>query len=397
MISGKTQCSPADVSYDPSRLDALNRHIQRLIDADALQAGSYCLSRNGKVFANAAIGRLCYRKDDAREMRPDNIQWIASITKLFCASAIFKLVEDGLLRLTQSVGEVLKEMSVPPYNTITFAQLLSHTSGLNPDGGCFENKYYKDPWDLMILLKDRNWLEAGLSVGMRSKPGTEWAYCSFGFVILGEAISRISGVNVHDFIQKEIFDPCGMADTAFPWQMMSDDATRERAIGLIKRMPIRGEKEEKELADILKGIPEQDGDVFKDVPGTAGSIASTGEDLCKFGDMLLNQGTTLEGKRVLGRRTVCRMTEPFTGPEIRDYCWGSPGVHRPYALGPDRRRTADCLYSPSYYYHEGSGGCALIIDPEERMVAAWFVPFVNDVWSPSAIYSTGAVIWSGLK
>lgn len=397
MIEGKTQCSPSEVDYDPSRLDALNRHLRRLIDKDELQAGTYCLSRNGKVFANAAIGRLCYRKDDAREMRPDSIQWIASMTKFFCACAIFKLFEDGLLRPTQCVGEVLREMSVPPYSAITFAQLLSHTSGLNPDAGCFENKYYKSHWDLIALSKDRTWLEAALSVGMRSKPGTEWAYCSLGFLILGEAITRASGVDVHDFIQREILDPCGMADTAFLWRLLSDDATRGRAIEMFKRAPILSEKAERDRADILAGKIKKGKDIYLDVPGTGGGLYSTAQDICKFGNMLLNHGTTLDGKRVLGRRTVARMTEQYTGPEIRDYCWGAGGVHRPYALGPDRRRTADSLYSPSYYFHEGAGGCTLIVDPEERMVGAWFVPFVNDAWSSAGIYGTGAVIWSGLK
>ena len=231
MVSGKCQCAPSDVDYDLSRLEAVNRHLQRLIDSNDLQAASYCLTRDGKVFADNALGKLSFRKDDPREMRPDSIQWIASITKLFTAAAVFKLVEDGLLRPTQAVGEILPEMNVPPFNGITIAMLLSHTSGLNPDGGCFENKYYKNPWDLIALMNGTNWLEAGLSVGMRSKPGTEWAYCSFGFAILGEVVTRASGMDVHDFIEREFFDPCGMADTAFHWRLLAKEGCRDRALG----------------------------------------------------------------------------------------------------------------------------------------------------------------------
>lgn len=395
MVSAKTQWAPSDAGFDPGRLEAVDRHLQRLIDAKELQAASYCLSRDGKVFADKALGRLSYKEGDARELRPDSVQWIASITKLFTAAAVFKLVEDGYLRPNQAVGEILPEMAAPPYGAITVAMLLSHTSGLNPDGGCFENKYYKTPWDFIAMMPESNWLEAGLSVGLRSKPGTEWAYCSFGFVILGEVVTRVSGLDVHDFIRREIFEPCGMQDTAFPWRLLAQDG--ERARGLLRRMAIRNEEGEREIAEALSGGTGREADSpFAKMPGTGGSIVSTASDLCKFGAMLMNKGTTLEGKRVLGRRTVSRMTELYTGPEIKDYCWGASGTPRMYALGPDKRRNADSLYSPGYFFHEGAGGCALVIDPEERMVGAWFVPFVNDVWRPAAIYGTGAVIWSGL-
>jgi serine-type D-Ala-D-Ala carboxypeptidase len=397
MISGKIQCAATEVGYDPSRLEAVNRHLKRLIDIRELQAASYCLSRDGKVFADNAIGRLTYKEDDARELRPDSIQWIASITKIITAAAVFKLVEDGFIRPNQSVGEILPEMSSPPFNTITIAMLLSHTSGLNPDDGCFENRHYKSPWDFIAMMPDANWLEAGLSVGMRSKPGTEWAYCSFGFVILGEIITRVSGLDVHDFIRREIFEPCGMADTAFPWRLMAKEEDRDKGRALFARMAVRTEERERDIAAVSSGGTGKKLDSpFVKVPGTGGGISSTASDLCKFGNMLMNGGTTFEGKRILGRKTVERMTELYTGPEIKDFCWGAGGVHRMYALGPDKRRTADSLYSPGYYYHEGAGGCALIIDPQERMVASWFVPFVDDVWRPAAIYGTGAVIWSGL-
>jgi CubicO group peptidase (beta-lactamase class C family) len=394
MISAKTPFAPEDVAYDGSRIDALNKHLQRLIDANELQAACYCLSRDGKVFANAALGKLSFRKDDPREMRPDTVQHIASISKLVCAAAIFKLAEDGMLRLNQTAGSVLKEMNVAPYKDITLAHLLSHTSGLNPDPGCFENSYYKPFWHYIATMKKVSWLEAGLSIGMRSKPGTEWAYCTFGYLILGEVISRVSGVNVHDFIAKEIFSPCGMADTAFAFRAPAGPAETEKRLGLLKRMSILDEETEKRIAGVLEG-KEQKPSPFDDIPYTGYGIMSTTLDLVKFGTMLMNQGS-ISGKRVLGRRTVSRMTERFTGPEVLDFCWGSGGVERPYALGPDRRRTADNLFSQSAYFHEGAGGCSLVIDPEERMVGSWFVPFVGDAWNAAAIYGSGAVIWSGL-
>jgi serine-type D-Ala-D-Ala carboxypeptidase len=396
MITARTPYKPGDVDYDESRLGAVNRHLERLIDEKQLFGASYCLSRDGKTFANASFGRLSYRPEDLRELLPDSPMRIASITKLFCAAALFKLVEDGMIRLNQCAGEILAEMNGQPFKDITLAHLLSHTSGLNPDPGCFGNELCKSPWEYIGIMKDRSWLEAGLSVGMYAKPGAQWAYSSFGYCILGEVVTRASGMDVHDFIKKEIFDPCGMTDTAFLGRAGSEAAESARVKAIHGRSVVRDKDTEEQIAEILedgKRAPSS----FDAMPRTAGGIVSTVQDLVKFGNMLLGRGTTLEGVRVLGRRTVYRMTERYTGGEIRDYCWGAGGVERPYALGPDRRRNADNLYSPGFYFHEGAGGCALIIDPEERMVGTWFVPFLDGQWKPAAVYSTGAVVWSGLK
>lgn len=55
------------------------------------------------------------------------------------------------------------------------------------------------------------------------------------------------------------------------------------------------------------------------------------------------------------------------------------------------------LYSKGTFFHEGAGGCCVIIDPVEHMVAAWFVPYVNGKWSSEAINNVPAVMWSGLE
>ena len=145
MISLSTPFSPFDVGYNGDRLSILNDHFNKMIKANEIQSANYCLSRDGKVFANTAIGKLSYKESDDRPLRPDTIQSLASITKLFCTVAIFKLVEDGKMRLDQTVGEFIDEFKAPPFDKINIAHLLTHTSGMVADGGCFDNKYFKSP------------------------------------------------------------------------------------------------------------------------------------------------------------------------------------------------------------------------------------------------------------
>jgi CubicO group peptidase (beta-lactamase class C family) len=146
---GKTDCKPGEIGYDEQRLDVLNCHLQRVIDDGEIQCATYCISRKGKIFAHGGIGKKSFRKDDNTPVQPDSVRYIASITKVFTAVAIMKLVEDGVTRLDVPVGEILPQFNTPPYNGVTLFQLLTHTSGMYPDDGCFENKYQSNYWKLI--------------------------------------------------------------------------------------------------------------------------------------------------------------------------------------------------------------------------------------------------------
>lgn len=384
MINFETPYLPDDVNYNAGRLKVLNDHLLEMIGGNELQAANYCLSRDGKVFANTAMGRFSYREEEKRLMQPDTIQSIASITKLFTAVSIFKLVEDGKMRLDQTVGEFIDEFKEPPFNKINVAHLLSHTSGLAPDENCFENKYFVSPWAFIENMKDVSWIRASMSCGMRKNPGEEWAYCSYGYIILGEIISRVSGTFANDYIFENIVKPCEMYDTCF--KLSPEQAKRHNA---------RSERMEKQMNSIIAG-EKLDHGIWDTIPGTGGGLHSTALDLCKFGTMLLNKGT-YNGKRIIGRKAVEKMTAIYVTPDIRDYCWGAGGVYHQYGLGPDARHNLTSFYTKGSFFHEGAGACSLVIDPVEKLVAAWFVPFVNDIWTARAINNVSAIIWSGLE
>lgn len=388
MISLETRYKPVDVGYDESRIDALNKHFEALVEKKQIIAASYCLARDGKVFAYNSVGKLSYREEDNRELRPDTIIRIASITKLFCSVAIWKLVEDGKLRVNQKVGEIIPQFNEKPFDEITIAHLLSHTSGLQSDYGTFENKYFVSPWDFIDKLRDEDWITASLRAGLRKKPGEEWAYCSFGFVILGEVITRISGEFANDYIMEHIVKPCGLKDTGFDYRNKE----------VLKRTNIPNEGREKFIDEVLSDtfVENESHERFDQIPSTGGGLYSTPYDLVRFGTML-QQGGYIDGVRVIGRKAIEKMTSQCTGPEIKDYCWNAGGAHRDYAYGPDLRCNDASLYSKGTFFHEGAGGCCLIIDPVEKLVAAWFIPFVNNGWGSEPLYNAAAIMWSGLK
>ena len=386
MVQFDTEYKPEEIGYDKDRIGLLNDFFEDLVNKKKIQCASYCMAREGKVFAYNAVGKLSFREEDTRSLKPDSIQRIASITKLFTATAIWQLVENGKLRVSQRIGEFIEEFDVKPFNDITIAHLLSHTSGLYPDPGAFENKYHISPWGFIDHDQGKNWIAAALCTGLHKKPGEEWAYSTLGYIILGEVITRVSKEFAEDYIINHIIKPCGLKDTEF------NIANKE----IVKRAIIHNENKEKFVQEVLTDTFKREESFWDKIPGTGGALHSTPYDLCRFGTMLLQNGN-IDGVRIIGRKAIEKMTALYTTPDIKDFCWGASGVQRDYGLGPDLRCNESSLYTKGTFFHEGAGACCLIIDPVEKLVAAWIVPFTQNVWCPEPLYNAAAIMWSGLK
>lgn len=410
VITAQTPYKPEDAGYDGSRLGVLDAHFERLMNKKQLIGAAYMLSRDGKTFAHASMGPQSGMEGETRLMQPDVILRVYSITKIFVATAIFKLAEDGYLRMLQPVKDILPEFNKKPFDVITISQLLNHTSGLFPDEGAFDFQYIANgDWDFISknIGEGENWIDAGLKPGLHCKPGTQWNYCTFGFVLLGEIISRITGMRAETYIRKNILEPCGMTDSCFFNDFFYNEVPDEFAQKMKDRLFIQFKEDNEHLPAYFEAyakgerpdISKIDPDYwfYASKPATGGGMYSTLADLTKFGNMLMNKGTTLDGKRIIGRKAVERMVENCTTPDIGEYTWGAGGKYRMYGLGPDTRRTEDSHYSLGTFFHEGFGACSLTIDPVEKMVAAWFVPYPDGNWIADGLYNASAVMWSGLK
>jgi CubicO group peptidase (beta-lactamase class C family) len=307
-----------------------------------------------------------------------------------------KLVEDGITRLEVPVAEILPQFNTTPYNQINLFHLLTHTSGLYPDGGCFENKYQTSYWGIIDAAyklcedgkkSDFDWIAAALGVignGLRTKPGTEWAYSTFGFTLLGAIIEKLTGMNAHTYIEDTICKPLGMKDSSFT-------VLPEK----VKRWIVTDEESETFLKEIENGThkPEWVGEILH-MPGTGGGLDSTVYDLSRFGNMLL-AGGTLNGTRILGRKAVERMTTRAI--DVPDDCWHANDPHRSYGIGFDMREHIGFTFSKGTFMHEGFGASAFYVDPKEEFVAAWITPYVEGKdWVARALWSAQNVMWSGL-
>ena len=389
---GKTPYQPSDVDYDESRLNVLNNHFMEQMDKHVIRAAVYCLSREGKVFSSAAIGKQSYKHADERPLLPDSIHKIASITKLVTATAVMTLVEDGKLRLSQRIAEFLPELEpFYPINTVCVSHLMTHTGGFAVDPGALPDNGKPSAFELIskeVTSGGKEWVKALAKCDFRFAPGTQWAYSSVGFMLLGEIISRVSGVFAEKYITDRILVPCGMKDSFFGIPSAEQ----------LDRIAVNSEKTEKLFEEMRSGtLPPSP---WAGIPETGGGLCSTAPDLVRFGNMLCNGGYA-EGGRVIGRKAIEKMTTSYLPETVLDHCWQgkkSKGLFRAYGLGPDMRHTDDFIYSEGTFFHEGAGRCSLIVDPVEKLVAAYIVPYVDhDLWDAVPLWNTSSIIWSGLK
>lgn len=391
VLQGRVDCLPEETGYDSSRIEALHAHFQRLIDKEIILGAVYTISHKGKIIANGSLGRGSGVTQN--KMQPDTVFPIASITKTITTVALMQLIEDGYLRLDSKVAEVLPQFAESPFDGITLLHLLTHTSGLYPDGGCFNENALKSPWTLMdeaYKLWDGSgefdWIKAGISGGLRRPVGSEWMYNSFGFVLLGEVISKVSGQYANDYIMKKVIEPLAMKDTNF--NMTPDMA---------KRLFVRNEHEQSIVEALIAGksADKKREETFWDkLPDTGGGLCSTTNDLIRFANMMLGNGR-LGDVRILGRKIVEKMTtQQLHG--VADYCWGANEPNRGYGIGFDMRKSAAFTYTDGTYMHEGAGASSIDIDPAEQLAAAWFVPWDKGEWCPDPLYNVQNIIWSGI-
>jgi len=192
----------------------------------------------------------------------DTVFPLASVTKVFTATAVMQLAEQGLIDLDAPVSRYLHELAQsgrfdagPPVR-----QLLTHPSGLT--GNIMEGVELKEPDPPAFRKVPR--LLANLPPA--SAPGTVFAYCNAGYSLLGCVVEKASGTGYAEFVTRGILEPLGMSRTRF---FLTRTDAESAAIGYEGRTPVP-----------LYPI--------RDVP--AGALLSTASDMERFVTFVFDQG-----------------------------------------------------------------------------------------------------------
>lgn len=181
-------------------LDARLAQGQRLGRVPSVVAG---LLSDGDLVWTGAAGTLDGRPDGPTPQA--NTQYrIGSITKTFTAVLTLRLVQDGLVDLTDPVATHLPELA-DRLPGVRVSELLTHGSGLpaETDGAWWERS------------AGRTWQELLPSVRPLYRPGRRFHYSNVGFAVAGELVARLRGGTWWERLQQEVVAPLGLVDTTY--------------------------------------------------------------------------------------------------------------------------------------------------------------------------------------
>jgi len=190
-------------TLDKAKLDQL---FDRLAEKDKAM-GNLAIVKEGRVLYTRSIG---YGQISATEKKPltaANRFRIGSITKTFTATIILQLVDEGKLKLTDTLNKFLPQ--VPNADKITILQILSHRSGIpnifreqNAQGNIKTTGMTKEEHLAMIVKATPDF-----------EPGTKSLYSNSGYFVLGLIIEKLTGKSYEAVLQEKISKKIGLNDT----------------------------------------------------------------------------------------------------------------------------------------------------------------------------------------
>lgn len=295
-------------------------------------------------------------------MTGDAILPLASVGKMFTASAAMILVDRGVLGLDDSVSKYIPEFAdvrlanhagAPP-SPITVRHLLTHTSGLTVEGNGFWSA-----WDEHVgRTTTTDFAKALAELPLVSQPGERFDYGQTGaaYEVLGAVIEIASGQTLEAFMEENIFEPLGLHDTFFY-------VPEEKA----HRLPaIYRKTDDGLLLDREAGKDFSRSDFFH----SGGGVRSSAADILTFARLFL-EGGTVNGVRILQVETVAMMMDDHIGDKAPER-WRDRGLS--WGFGAAVERDPGAAGSIVKYGWVGGGFAKLWIDRREGLIAFLGVP-----------------------
>jgi len=312
--------------------------VREAIEQRAFPAAALAVTHRRSLIALRGFGRFTY-SDDAPLVQPDTVFDLASVTKIVATTAVAMLLyERGQLPLDIPLGHFLPDFvaRAPRHQqatreAVTLRMLLAHSSGLPAYEKLFELAGSRDEL-----------VRAALTTRLATVPGTHTEYSDVGFLLLGEVLTRQSGLALDLFTRQEVFTPLGMTQTRFnpppEWKPRIPPTEDDRTF---RKRIIQGE------------VNDENASVMGGVAGHAGVFAPA-SDIARFAECMLRGGAP-----ILKRETVELFTRRGESPagSSRALGWDTPSP--PASSGTH--------FSAASFGHLGFTGTSLWIDPTRQL------------------------------
>ncbi|MEO8574137.1 MAG: exo-beta-N-acetylmuramidase NamZ domain-containing protein [Pyrinomonadaceae bacterium] len=206
--------TPQSVGMNAAKLDQIEALVNADIADKKLPGAVIVVGHGGKIVYRKAFGNRSL-VPTVEKMTVDTIFDVASLTKpVATATSIMILVEQGKLRLSDTIGKYIPDIDDEQAKKVTIQQLLTHVSGYAPDFDLKE-KWTGREGMLAALRKEK----------LRTPPGTKFVYSDIGFIVLGEIVERVSGHILPRFAWENVFyeETLGMNHSFFSELVTSKD------------------------------------------------------------------------------------------------------------------------------------------------------------------------------
>ena len=292
-------CGPADheieaVAIGPAELESFSdqffpAQMEKLhipgVSLIVVQDGRIILAK-GYGYADLAMGSAISAET--------SVMRIGSISKLFVATAVMQLVEQGELDLGTDVNRYLMALQLEDTfpQPVTLAHLLTHTAG-------FEDPpyaTYTDPHKVQPLSDHL----AEKMPPRTHPPGKEFIYSSYGYALAALIVEEVTGIPFDQYVEEKIFRPLGMTHSRY---LLDPPLPENLTTGYFYQDDVQAP---------------QPVDYDEDYPG--GSIVSTAEDMSHFMLAHLQDGC-YQGGCILQASTVAEMQQrqaktPYEGQNV---------------------------------------------------------------------------------
>jgi CubicO group peptidase (beta-lactamase class C family) len=216
---------------------------------------------------------------------PDSLFQIGSITKVWTATMVIQLLEEGRLDLDQPVSELLPGVRLgvdDVADLVTVRHLLTHASGV--DGDIFTDTGRGD--DCIARYVDL------LAVAGHTHPvGAAYSYCNSGFVLLGRIVEELDGRTWDESLRARLVSPLGLGQTV----TLPEEAILQRAAVGHREHP--HEYEPVRVWALPRSV------------APAGLITASAHDVLTFARLHLDGGTARDGTRLLAHDSVAAMQQ----------------------------------------------------------------------------------------
>ena len=339
-------------------ISAINERLRPLIEHEEIAGAVTLVATPDRIIHSDAIGKADI--GESRPMRPDNIFWIASMTKPITGTAVLMLHEEGKLSVDDPVEKYIPEfqglaMADGKPARVTIRHLLTHTSGMS-DLSPGEGRGIKNLAGVIRLY---------VAKPVRFEPGTKWAYCQSAINTAARVVEVVSGEPFEEFLQRRLFGPLGMKDTTF--------YLTEEQLPRLARSYRRSDAGKLEATEI-RFLNGQKPTSHDRIPAGNGGLFSTAPDYARFCQMILDGGE-YDGRRYLKPESVKLMTTVQTGDLKTGFTPGN-GWGLGWCVVREPQGVTAAL-SPGSFGHGGAYGTQAWIDPVKKRITILMVQRAN--------------------